>query len=82
MCYIVIVLRDMVKQRWWSATDIKHRKHVKTCVTCMQQFKYMYCVLMLYISAYISYSEGNTLELEQPQYFVDGRGTLQAKKGR
>ena len=21
----------MVKERWWSATDIKHRKHVKTC---------------------------------------------------
>ena len=31
MCYIVVVLRDMVKERWWSATDIKHRKHVKTC---------------------------------------------------
>ena len=30
MCYIV-VLRDMVKERWWSATDIKHRKRVKTC---------------------------------------------------
>ena len=30
MCYIV-VLRDMVKERWWSATDVKHRKHVKTC---------------------------------------------------
>jgi len=25
---------------------------------------------------------GKSLELEQPQYFVDGRGTLQAKKGR
>jgi len=21
----------MVKERWWSATDIKHRKHVKAC---------------------------------------------------
>ena len=21
----------MVKERWWSATDIKHRKHVETC---------------------------------------------------
>ena len=21
----------MVKERLWSATDIKHRKHVKTC---------------------------------------------------
>jgi len=31
MCYVVVVLRDMVKERWWSATDIKHRKHVKTC---------------------------------------------------
>ena len=31
MCYIVVVMRDMVKERWWSATDIKHRKHVKTC---------------------------------------------------
>jgi len=31
MCYIVVVLRDTVKKRWWSATDIKHRKHVKTC---------------------------------------------------
>ena len=31
MCYIVVVLHDMVKERWWSATDIKHRKHVKTC---------------------------------------------------
>jgi len=31
MCYIVVVLRDMVKERWWSATDIKHRKHIKTC---------------------------------------------------
>ena len=31
MCYIVVVLRDMVEERWWSATDIKHRKHVKTC---------------------------------------------------
>jgi len=31
MCYIVVVLRDMVKERWWSATDIKHRKYVKTC---------------------------------------------------
>ena len=31
MCYIVVVLRDMVKECWWSATDIKHRKHVKTC---------------------------------------------------
>ena len=31
MCYIVVVLRDMVKERCWSATDIKHRKHVKTC---------------------------------------------------
>jgi len=31
MCYIVVVLRDMVKERWWSATDIKHRKQVKTC---------------------------------------------------
>ena len=31
MCYIVVVLRDMVKERWWSATDIKRRKHVKTC---------------------------------------------------
>ena len=30
MCYIVVVLRDMVKERWWSATDIKHRKQV-TC---------------------------------------------------
>jgi len=26
--------------------------------------------------------KGKSLELEQPQYFVDGRGTLQAKKGR
>ena len=25
---------------------------------------------------------GKSLELEQPQYFVDGRGTLQGKKGR
>ena len=25
---------------------------------------------------------GKSLELEQPKYFVDGRGTLQAKKGR
>ena len=33
MCYIVVVLRDMVKERWWSATDIKHRKHVKTWVS-------------------------------------------------
>ena len=31
MCYIVVVLHDMVKEHWWSATDIKHRKHVKTC---------------------------------------------------
>ena len=31
MCYIVVVLRDMVKEHWWSATDIKHRKHVKMC---------------------------------------------------
>ena len=31
MCYIVAVLCDMVKERWWSATDIKHRKHIKTC---------------------------------------------------
>ena len=31
MCYIVVVLRDIVKEHWWSATDIKHRKHVKTC---------------------------------------------------
>ena len=31
MCYIVVVLRDIVKERWWSATDIKHRKQVKTC---------------------------------------------------
>jgi len=31
MYYIVVVLCDMVKERWWSATDIKHRKHVKTC---------------------------------------------------
>ena len=36
MCYIVVVLRDMVKERWWSATDMKHRKHDKTRVTCMQ----------------------------------------------
>ena len=21
----------MVKECWWSATDVKHRKHVKTC---------------------------------------------------
>ena len=25
--------------------------------------------------------KGKSLELEQPQYFVDGRGTLQARKG-
>ena len=25
---------------------------------------------------------GLSLELEHPQYFVDGRGSLQAKKGR
>ena len=25
---------------------------------------------------------GKSLELEQPQYFVDGSGTLQGKKGR
>ena len=31
MCYIVVVLRHMVTERWWSARDIKHRKHVKTC---------------------------------------------------
>jgi len=31
MCYIVVLLRNMAKERWWSATDIKHRKHVKTC---------------------------------------------------
>ena len=31
MCYLVVVLRDMVKERWWSVTDIKHRKHVKMC---------------------------------------------------
>ena len=29
MCYIVVVLRDIVKERWWSGT--LHRKHVKTC---------------------------------------------------
>jgi len=28
------------------------------------------------------YLSGKTLELEHPQYFVDGRGSLQAKKGR
>jgi len=26
--------------------------------------------------------DGLSLELEHPQYFVDGRGSLQAKKGR
>ena len=31
MCYIVVVLRDMVKERWWSAIDLKHKKHIKTC---------------------------------------------------
>ena len=29
-----------------------------------------------------SMESGKSLELEQPQYFVDRRGTLQAKKGR
>jgi len=32
MCYIVVVLRDVVKERWWSARDIKQRKHIKTFV--------------------------------------------------
>jgi len=27
-------------------------------------------------------TKGLSLELEHPQYFVDGRGSLQAKKGR
>jgi len=27
----VILLLCCVKERWWLATDIKHRKHVKTC---------------------------------------------------
>jgi len=30
----------------------------------------------------VTSAKGKSLELEQPQYFVDGRGTLQAKKGR
>jgi len=29
-----------------------------------------------------SITQGKSLELEHPQYFVDGRGSLQAKKGR
>ena len=32
-------------------------------------------------SSHILRRSGKSLELEQPQYFVDGRGTLQGKKG-
>jgi len=42
------------------------------------------CIL-LYMGcscAALQITVGKSLELEQPQYFVDGRGTLQAKKGR
>jgi len=28
MCYIVVMVRDMVEERWWSATNIKHGKCV------------------------------------------------------
>jgi len=31
MCYFGVVLRDMIKECLWSATDIKHSKHIKTC---------------------------------------------------
>jgi len=28
MCYIVVMVRDMAEERWWSATNIKHGKCV------------------------------------------------------
>jgi len=37
---------------------------------------------MHFVFTYLIRPVGKSLELEQPQYFVDGRGTLQAKKGR
>ena len=41
----------------------------------------MHTMLTMVIKLWQQKSNGKSLELEQPQYFVDGRGTLQAKKG-
>jgi len=45
-------------------------------------FKIWYRYEMDTFRVYLFNKTGKSLELEQPQYFVDGRGTLQAKKGR
>jgi len=41
----------------------------------------VYCIYVWSVCMLSSFL-GKSLELEQPQYFVDGRGTLQGKKGR
>jgi len=49
MCYrggaTVVMVRDMVKERWWSATNINAENSLKHVLldTCTQQCKYMYC---------------------------------------
>jgi len=61
MCYIVVVLRDMVKERCWSATDINTENTIKHVLPVCNSVNICTAVsygrVMLYISAYISYSE-------------------------
>ena len=55
MCYIVVMVRDMVEECCWSATNIKHGKYVlPVCNSANICTAVNYDRVLLYISAYIS----------------------------
>jgi len=55
MCYIVVMVRDMVDKCCWSATNIKHGKCVlRVCNSVNICTAVNYDRVLLYISAYIS----------------------------
>jgi len=45
MCYIVLMARDrpMVKEHWWSATNIKHGKHVFLATVQRRHYSRSHC---------------------------------------
>jgi len=68
---------------WVEVGTDQYETNVSYLQSFTQSLTYLFndCIPDLYLLIIITCS-GNTLELEQLQYFVDGRGTLQAKKGR
>jgi len=73
--YLELIIIIIIIIFWFPVLNSRGMKKLRYAIQKSTKIKLEWTLLLLLL-------HGKSLELEQPQYFVDGRGTLQAKKGR